>query len=65
MKYYKVVKNGYIVLVGQNCGGEEIDEAEYKRIISAVRAKPTAPDGYDYTLTDDLRWEIYHISEEV
>ena len=61
MKYYKVVKDGYILLVGENCGGQEITEAEYKRIISAVRTKPTAPDGYDYRLKDTMEWEIYNL----
>lgn len=39
--------------------GTEITEAEYNKILSIIRNKPTATDGYDYRLTDALEWELY------
>lgn len=61
MKYYKLTDNGYIVLIGENCGGTEITEDEYNGIMSVIREKPTAPEGYDYKLKTDLTWELYEL----
>lgn len=41
--------------------GKKITEAEYNRILGIIRNKPTAPDGYDYRLTEALEWELYEL----
>ena len=63
MRYYKIIKNGYITLVGMGPGGEEISEAEYESILSAVKNKPTAEQGQGYRLGEDLEWELFALSE--
>jgi len=55
----KIVIDGYIVAV--STGGEEITEQEYAEILSAIRSKPTAREGYDYRLKTDLTWEEYKL----
>lgn len=64
MKFYKRTENGYIVLVGTNCGGVEITEEEYDTIMQVIRNKPIASDGYDYKLTESCKWELVKIEEE-
>lgn len=44
--------------------GKEITESEYNHILSIIRNKPTAPDGYGYRLTDGLEWELYELPVE-
>lgn len=44
--------------------GEEITEAEYNKILSMLRNRPTAPDGYGYKLTESLEWELYELPPE-
>lgn len=44
--------------------GKEITETEYNEILSIIRNKPNAPDGYGYRLTDALEWELYEIPVE-
>lgn len=44
--------------------GKEITEAEYYEILSMLRNRPTAPDGYGYRLTKDLVWEQYELPPE-
>lgn len=61
MKYYKIIENGYIVLVGINCGGEEISEQEYITIMQTIRNKPEAPEGFDYKLKENLEWELFEL----
>jgi hypothetical protein len=40
---------------------KEITEEEYKRILSIIHNRPTAPDGYAYRLTESLDWELYEL----
>ena len=61
MRYYKTIENGYLVSVGEGVGGTEITEAEYNEILSEIRNKPTARDGYGYRLKTDLTWEEYKL----
>ena len=61
MRYYKRIENGYIFLVGTNCGGEEITDEEYESIMQVINDKPTAPEGYDYRLTVHLEWELFEL----
>ena len=44
--------------------GKEITVAEYDHILSVIRSKPTAPDGYGYRLTAELEWELYELPVE-
>lgn len=41
--------------------GAEITEEKYTEILNMIRNKPTAPDGYGYSLTDDLKWELMEL----
>ena len=61
MRYYKIINNGYLVAIGNGSGGEEIPEAEYNNLLSVIRNKPSAPEGYDYRLKADLSWELYEL----
>ena len=57
MRYYKIVKQGYIVGIGMGAGGVEITADEYSTILNIIQNKPTTSPGYDYLLTEDLTWE--------
>ena len=59
MKYYKVVEDGYITAIGSNIVGDEITEEEYIMILDVIRKKPIPQEGFDYMLTEDLRWEKF------
>jgi hypothetical protein len=39
--------------------GEEITETQYNEILSMLRSRPTAPEGFGYRLTPALAWELY------
>ena len=51
--------NGYIVSIVHDGGTTEA----YLHIEEALRARPTAPAGYDYRLTTSLEWELYQLPE--
>ena len=54
----KVFTNdGYIVSIVHDGGTAEA----YPHIEEALRARPTAPVGYDYRLTTSLEWELYRL----
>lgn len=53
--------NGYIISIVHDGGTAEA----YPRIEAALRARPTAPEGYDYRLTTSLEWELYRLPEPV
>ena len=57
MRYYKILKDGYILSIGKGSGGEDLTESEYTQILDSIRNKPTAPDGHEYRLKSDLTWE--------
>lgn len=44
--------------------GEEITGEKYEEILNMIRNKPTAPDGYEYRLTNNLEWELYELPAE-
>lgn len=44
--------------------GEEITETQYNEILSMLRNRPTAPDGFAYRLTAELEWELYEAPVE-
>lgn len=39
----------------------EITAEQYNEILSMIRNRPTAPEGYGYRLTEDLQWELYEL----
>ena len=53
--------NGYIVSIVYDGGTAEA----YPHIEEALRARPTAPEGYAYRLTTSLEWELYQLPEPV
>lgn len=55
--YAKIIIDGYVAALSDG-GGEPITETEYNEILSVVRNRPTAPDGYEYKLKTDLTWEL-------
>ena len=62
--YWMQVINGYIAAIGTGEGNEEITKAEYNEILSMLRSRPEAPEGYAYCLTKDLVWEQYELPPE-
>lgn len=61
MHCYKIVKDGYILVVGEGYGGTEITSEEYNAILEVILSKPEPPAGYDYRLTEGLEWEQFEI----
>lgn len=60
MRYYKIVKDGYITGVGIGTGtGEEITQEEYATLLKIIKTHPIAEDGYEYRLTVNLEWEQF------
>ena len=58
MRCYKEAADGYIAGIGTGCGGTEISQEEYNRILAAIQTRPEPPEGYDYRLTEALEWEL-------
>lgn len=61
MRYYKQLKNDYILAIGTGDGGEEITQEEYDHIMSVIRNRPVPETGYDYRLKTDLTWELVEV----
>jgi hypothetical protein len=59
--YYKIITDGYIMVVGTGNGGISITKEEYDFLISHIHNRPEAPEGYGYRLKEDLRWELYEL----
>lgn len=57
MRYYKTIDSGHLISAGTGAGGTEITESEYNNILSVIRNKPMAREGFDYRLKTDLTWE--------
>lgn len=53
----------YSIASGSSISGAAISEDEYNRILAAIKNKPTAPEGFDYRLRQDLAWELYELPE--
>ena len=64
MRYYKNISNGYVFAISAIYGETKlsetkISESEYYELLSVIRNRPSAPDGYDYKLrADNLEWEL-------
>jgi hypothetical protein len=63
MRYYKLIRDGYIISIGVGECGVEISKEEYDSIKSVFETYPYK-DGYYYKLKLDLTWEE-HESEVV
>ena len=61
---YKRVENNYIIAAGDSLVGIPITDVEYEDICSAVKSRPSPPDGYDYMLRTDLTWELVELPPE-
>ena len=59
--YQKNIVNGYIVSVAKGVTNGNITEGEYNTILDAIRNKPTATEGFDYRLRENLTWELYEL----
>ena len=63
--YFKNVKDGYVISYGRGSSGEEITEAEYEAIKTAISSMPSPVDGYTYKLrADNLEWELVELPPE-
>lgn len=61
MRYYKKLKDGYLLAIGTGPGSEEITAEEYENILTIIRSRPTAEAGYGYRLKADMTWELYEV----
>jgi hypothetical protein len=61
VRYYKLIEDGYILLIGRGSGGIEITKKEYELLLSHINSKPEAEEGYGYRLKEDLTWELYEL----
>jgi hypothetical protein len=59
--YYKIITDGYIIVVGTGNGGISITKEEYDFLISHIHNRPEAEEGYGYRLKEDLTWELYEL----
>lgn len=41
--------------------GKEITAEEYAEIMEMLKNPPEAPEGYVYTLNENLEWELYEV----
>lgn len=61
MRYYKIIQNGYVPVIGIGSGGIEITTEEYYSLLELIQNRPIATNGYDYRLKEDLTWEEYEL----
>ena len=64
MKYYKVVEDGYISVIGEDICGQEISGEEYESILDAIAKKPSDTEEISYRLQDiSLIWKAFRNKE--
>ena len=56
---FRIDSDGYLLSVGTGPGGTELTGAQYEELLALIGDKPAAPEGMDYRLRSDLRWELY------
>lgn len=61
MRYYKILTDNRPTVIGVGKGGVEITKDEYDHIKAIIDARPSAPDGFAYRLTENLGWELYEL----
>lgn len=64
MRYYKIIEDSYLTAIGKGPGGVEITAEEYEDILSVIRGKPTAEEGFGYRLKEGLTWELVEVPTE-
>lgn len=60
MRYYKNVKDGYVLCIGTGNGFTEITQEEYENILSVIKNRPIKTDK-GYKLKEDLTLEEYDV----
>lgn len=60
MRYYKLIKDGYIISIGIGECGTQITKEEYQTIKTVINNHPVK-DGFYYKLKEDLTWEEHEI----
>lgn len=55
------IENGYIVSLVKGVVNGNISENDYNNVLEIIKNKPTANDGFDYRLKEDLTWELYEL----
>lgn len=63
MRLYKEIENEYILAIGEGVNGKEISREEYDNILSVIRDRPTAQNGYEYRLKENLTWELFEVDD--
>ena len=54
MRYFKTINNNKLIAIGINCGGVEITEEEYNRLLTEIRTKAALVDSlYNGEITID------------
>lgn len=62
----KIVINGYIIMIGENIGGNIITEEEYNMLLEKIKLRPVPEAGYDYILNDStVEWELIKLPDSV
>ena len=51
------IENGYIVSVIKE---GKVDK-EYDAIVELINARPIPEDGYEYRLTENMKWELHEL----
>lgn len=63
-RYYAIIEDERLIMIGIGYGGMEITESEYNQIMDIIQTRPTPPDGKGYHLKTDLTWEEYDLPSE-
>ncbi len=64
VKYYKVVIDGYISVIGENICGEKITQEEYDNIMLSISNRPSDTETETYKLKDGtLEWVAFPIEQ--
>lgn len=62
MRYYKLILDGYLVMIGTGLGGVEITEAEYNELRNLIINKPAMPDNaHEYWITEDGEYVLVEV----
>lgn len=57
MRYFKIIKDGYILTIGNGAGGIEITEEEYRALYDIFMTRPIESASYYDLKADTLEWE--------
>ena len=65
MRYFKMVKDGYILTIGTGAGGVEISGAEYEELRAVFLNRPNDTSNIYELRADTLTWEQTGSYEEI